>query len=129
MGGVVKVRRIGFVGTYTTSCEPTAAFFHDVLACQPFLAKPDWLIPKLPSGPHDSIKVYGPTKRDTNLFPDSAAGPVVAFIVDDVVSARAEGAVAGIELLGDLVWAGDGFGWFFLRAPDRTFYCIDRAPE
>jgi hypothetical protein len=53
---------------------------------------------------------------------NAATGAVVAFMVDDIVSARAEVAAAGIELLGEIVWAGEGFGWFFLRAPDGNVY-------
>ena len=125
----MNVRRIGFLGMRTTNYELTAAFFREVLGLQPALAKPDWSIFKLPSGPNDYVEVYGPSKRDANLFPDSVTGPVVAFMVDDVVSARAEVTAAGIELLGELVWASEGFGWFFLRAPDGNVYCIEQAPD
>ena len=89
------------------------------------------------SGRRDFVEVYGPEKQDTSLFPDSAVGAVVAFIVDDIVSARAEVAAAGIELLGDLIWAAElfdnpsyeGFGWFSLRAPDGNVYVIEQAPD
>jgi len=49
--------------------------------------------------------------------------------VDDVVGAHAEVAEAGVELLGDIVWVGEGFGWFFLRGPDGNIYCIEQVPE
>ena len=61
--------------------------------------KPDWAGFRLPSGQNDFVEVYGPANQDTNLLPDSAAGPIVAFLVDDVVGAHAEIAMAGIELL------------------------------
>jgi hypothetical protein len=26
-------------------------------------------------------------------------------------------------------WAGEGFGWFFLRAPDGNIYCMEQVAE
>jgi hypothetical protein len=75
------------------------------------------------------VRDVHPGKQDTNLVPDSAVGPIIAFIVDDVVGARAEIVEVGIELLGEVIWAADGFGWFFLRAPDGNIYCIEQVPE
>ncbi len=37
-------------------------------------------------------------------------GVLVAFAVEDVVSAREELAMAGIEIIGELVWAADVTG-------------------
>jgi len=54
---------------------------------------------------------------------------MIAFIVDDVVGAHTEIAAAGIEPLGDVIWVAEGFGWFFLRAPDGNIYCIEQTPE
>lgn len=59
----------------------------------------------------------------------TATKPIVAFIVDGVVAARAEIVATGIELLSEVIWAADGFGWFFLRAPDGNIYCIEQVPE
>lgn len=65
-------------------------------------------------------------------------GILVAFAVDDIAGAREELAAAGVELIGDLVWAADlsanpdmdGFGWFFFRGPDGNIYVMqqDRRP-
>ena len=120
----MNVRRIGFLATRTTNFQPTADLFRNVLGLQTV-----WAGFRLPSGQNDFVEVYGPVKQDTNLLPDSAAGPVVAFIVDDIVSARAEIGATGIDLLSDVIWAADGFGWFFLRAPDGNVYCIEQVPE
>ena len=54
---------------------------------------------------------------------------MIAFIVDDVVSAYAEVEAAEIEVLGEIFWAAEGFGWFFLRAPDGNIYCIEQVPD
>ncbi len=116
--------------------EPTVAFFRDVLGLELAFAEPGWSVFKLPSGQRDFVEVYGPEKLDTRLFPESAAGPVAAFIVDDIERARAEVAAAGIEMLGDIVWAAklfgdpsfEGMAWFFLRGPDGNTYCLEQSP-
>jgi len=125
----MNVLRIGFLGTRTTNFQQTADFFQDILGLQTAWTKPDWAGFKLPTGQNDYLEVYGPTKHDPNLFPDSAGGLMVAFVVDDVVGAHAEIAAAGIETLGDVYWAAEGFGWFFLRAPDGNIYAIQQVPE
>jgi catechol 2,3-dioxygenase-like lactoylglutathione lyase family enzyme len=125
----MNVRRIGFLATRTTNYQPTADFFQGVLGLQTAWTKPDWAGFRLPSGQNDFIEVYGPTKQGTNLLPDSAIGPIVAFIVDDVVGARAEIIATNIEVLSEVIWAAEGFGWFFLRAPDGNIYCIEQVPE
>jgi catechol 2,3-dioxygenase-like lactoylglutathione lyase family enzyme len=117
----MNVRRIGFLATRTTNYQQTADFFRDVLGLQTA-----W---KNPTGQNDFVEVYGPIKQDTNLLPDSAAGPNVAFIVDDVVGARTEIVATGIELLSEVIWVADGFGGFFLRAPDGSIDCIEQVPE
>lgn len=131
----MKVRRIGFLGTRTASFGETSAFFQDVLGLEVSHREPDWSVFRLESGPFDLVEVYGPAKRDERLFPVNDDGALMAgFIVDDVVAARDEAIAAGAEVLGDIVWAeetfGDpaleGFGWFFLRAPDRNVYAIQQ---
>jgi len=125
----MNVRRIGFLGTRTANFQPTADFFQEVIGLETAWTKPDWAGFRLPSGSNDFVEVYGPAKQDTNLLPDSAVGPIVAFIVDDVVGARAEIVAKNIEVLSEVIWAAEGFGWFFLRAPDGNIYCIEQVPE
>ncbi len=125
----MNVLRIGFLGTRTTDFQQTADFFQDVLGLQTVWTKPDWAGFRLPTGKNDFVEIFGPTNQNPNLYPDSASGIIIAFIVDDVVGAHAEIAAADIELLGDIVWAADRFGWFFLRAPDGNIYCIEQVPE
>ena len=69
-----------------------------------------------PPGQNDFVEVYGPAKEDTILLPDSVVGPIFAFIVDDVTSARAEILATGIELLRKSSgqptdWAGSSCGY------------------
>lgn len=125
----MNVRRIGFLGTRTANFQPTTDFFQEVIGLETAWTKPDWAGFRLPSGSNDFVEVYGPAKQDTNLLPDSAVGPIVAFIVDDVVGARAEIVAKNIEVLSEVIWAAEGFGWFFLRAPDGNIYCIEQVPE
>ena len=125
----MNVLRIGFLGTRTTNFQQTADFFQDVLGLPTAWTKPDWTGFRLPTGKNDFVEVFGPAKQDPNLYPESATGPLIAFIVDDLAGAHAEVAAAGIELLSDVIWVGDGFGWFFLRAPDGNVYCIEQVPE
>jgi catechol 2,3-dioxygenase-like lactoylglutathione lyase family enzyme len=129
MEGAMNVLRIGFLGTRTTNFQNTVDFFQDILGLQTAWEKADWTGFRLPTGNNDFVEVFGPAKRDPNLYPDAAVGPLIAFIVDDVAGARAEVAAAGVEVLSDVIWAADGFGWFFLRAPDGNMYCIEQVPE
>lgn len=129
MENSMNILRIGFLGTRTTNFQQTADFFQDILGLQIAWTKPDWTGFRLPTGKYDFVEIFGPTKQDPNLYPDSATGLIIAFIVDDVVGAHTEIAATGIELLGDVIWVADGFGWFFLRAPDGNIYCIEQTPE
>jgi hypothetical protein len=54
---------------------------------------------------------------------------MIAFIVEDVVGAHITITAAGTDLLGDVIWVYNGFGWFFLRAPDGNIYCIEQTLE
>jgi len=125
----MNVRRIGFLGTRTANFQPTADFFQEIIGLETAWTKPDWSGFRLPSGSNDFVEVFGPAKQDTNLFPDSAVGTIIAFIVEDVVGAHAEIVAKNIEVLSEVIWAADGFGWFFLRAPDENIYCIEQVPE
>ena len=80
-----------------------------------------------------SSRSYGPEMQNASLFPtEGSEGMLVAFAVDDIVDAREELAAAGVELVGDIVWAADlfaspnmeGFGWFFVRGPDGNIYVM-----
>ena len=49
--------------------------------------------------------------------------------MDDLTGAYAEVGAAGIELLSEVIWVADGFGWFFLRTPDGNIYCIEQVQD
>jgi predicted enzyme related to lactoylglutathione lyase len=113
----------------------TEAFFRDVLGLESLRSDPDWSILKLPTGRFDFVEVYGAAFEDQRLAP-AGVGLFVAFVVDDLEAAHAEVQAAGCEA-GAIVWAEEafqepayeGFGWFFVRAPDGNAYCIQQAPD
>jgi catechol 2,3-dioxygenase-like lactoylglutathione lyase family enzyme len=131
----MKVLRIAFVGTRTRNFEATRAMFGDVLGLESAFSHPDWAGFKLPSGPRDLVEVFGSDVTDERVAPAAwDTGVMIAFAVDDMVSARAELAAAHIDLIGDVVWAddrtggdeSDRWGWFFFRGPDSNVYVISQ---
>ena len=131
----MKVLRVSFVGTRTLQFEATQAMFRDLLGLEVSFSNPGWAGFSLPSGPRDLVEVFGPEMTDERVAPaEFTDGLLIAFAVDDIVSARAELAAAEVELLGDIVWArelvgGDEsnrWGWFFFRAPDGSVYVIQQ---
>jgi hypothetical protein len=62
---------------------------------------------------------------------------MIAFVVDNLEEALAEVRAAGLELVNDVIWAAEafgdprheGFGWFFVRAPDGRVYVIEQVPD
>lgn len=136
----MKVKRICFVGTRTGNFDATSALFRDVLGLDNVHAEADWSIFRLPSGRSDFVEVFGPGHENASVFPaEVSEGIVVAFAVDDIVGARQELEAAGVELIGEFVWANElfedpnmeGFGWFFFRGPDGNVYVMqqDSRPD
>ena len=130
----MKVLRVSFVGTRTQHFDATQALFRDVLGMDASFSNPDWAGFTLPSGPRDLVEVFGPGMTDERVAPaEFESGVLIAFAVDDIVSARAELATQ-VELVGDIVWARDltggdqsnRWGWFFFRAPDGNIYVIQQ---
>jgi len=131
----MKVLRVSFVGTRTQHFEATQAMFRDVLGMESAFSNPDWAGFTLPSGPRDLVEVFGPRMTDERVAPaEFESGVLIAFAVEDIVSARAELAAAHVELVGDIVWARDliggdqsnSWGWFFLRGSDGNIYVIQQ---
>ncbi len=135
----MRIRRLSFVGVKTERFDAMAAFVRDVLGLKPGHKDDGWAVFQLESGDRDLLEVYRPGRYDERLLPATAAGPTVAFAVDDLLAARDELVAAGIEIVGDTVWAAEafddpgyeGFGWLFFRAPDGNIYALqqDHAPS
>ena len=135
----MRVLRVSFVGARTDSFDATHRLFRDVLGMEPAFDNPGWAGFRLPSGERDLFEIFGPEMTDERVAPaEFERGVLVAFAVDDIIEARDELAAAGVELIGETVWARDltgnaddeGWGWFFFRAPGGTIYVIqqDGAP-
>ena len=135
----MRIRRVSFVGVKTEEFEAMTTFVQDVLGLQPGYRDDGWAVFQLESGERDLFEIYRPGRYDERLLPAAATGPTVALAVDDLVAARQELIAAGIEIVGDIVWAAEafgnpsyeGFGWLFFRAPDSNVYALqqDHAPS
>jgi catechol 2,3-dioxygenase-like lactoylglutathione lyase family enzyme len=131
----MKVLRVSFVGVRSGNFAPTVDMFRDVLGMDVAFEHPGWTGFDLPSGDRDLLEIFGAGDVDERLVPaEFEHGVLVAFAVEDVVGAREELAMAGIELIGELVWAADvtgspadqGWGWCFFRAPDGNVYVLQQ---
>lgn len=121
----MDVRRLGFLGTRTVAFAETTRFFRDVLGLAVYHEEPDFAMLTLPGAEHDFVEVIGPDAEDLEFHQATyTTGPVPAFVVGDVVAARAELEAAGVELLDDITWSRsiDGLGWFHFRGPDGNVY-------
>jgi len=135
----VQIRRVSFVGLRTDRHDAMTTFIGGVLGLPAGHREDDWAVFRLPSGNRDFVEVFRTGGGyDERLLPAEAGPLTVAFDVDDLDAARAELVAAGIELVGDIVWAAEafaepryeGFGWLYFRAPDGTVLCLqqDHAP-
>ena len=131
----MRVLRVSFVGTRTTDFDATVGMFRDVLGMEPAFDNPGWAGFRLPSGERDLLEIFGRPDIDNRVVPSEfEQGVLIALAVDDVVTAMGELAAAGIELIGDLVWATDltgnaadaGWGWCFFRGADGNVYVLQQ---
>jgi catechol 2,3-dioxygenase-like lactoylglutathione lyase family enzyme len=131
----VKVLRIGYLGVRTPHVEETTAFFRDVLGLEAAGESDTVTFSLLPTGQGDFAEVFSPDHDDERMIPNGVDS-TIGFVVDDLEQALAEVRAAGLELVGDVVWAAqafespayEGFGWFFVRAPDGRAYAIEQVP-
>jgi catechol 2,3-dioxygenase-like lactoylglutathione lyase family enzyme len=131
------VRRIGYVGIRTEHLERMTWFFREVLGLREAMVGETFSILHLPTGAFDFAEVYSPGHHDERMIPDGVEGPVVAFVVDNLEAALREVKEAGLEVIGDVVWAAEAFGesemegvgWFFLRAPDGRVYVVEQSVD
>ena len=131
------VKRIGYVGMRTEHLERMTWFFRDVMGLREATVGETFSILNLPTGVFDFAEVYSPRHHDQRMIPDGVEGPVVAFVVENLELALREVKEAGLEVIGDVVWAAEAFGapamegvgWFFLRAPDGRVYVIEQSVD
>jgi catechol 2,3-dioxygenase-like lactoylglutathione lyase family enzyme len=131
------VKRIGYIGMRTEHLERMTWFFRDVLGLREAMVGKTFSILNLPTGTFDFAEIYSPGHHDERMIPDGVQGPVVAFVVENLGLALREVKEAGLEVIGDVVWAAEAFaepemeglGWFFLRAPDGRVYVIEQSVD
>ena len=123
----MKVLKIGFVGTRTDRPEAMVDFFERTLALRPMHGGDDMWAFRLPDG--SIAEVFGPSQND-----HATTGPVVEFLVEDVVAATEELRAAGVPIVLGPVRADEvGLAWTHFRAPDGNLYGVieidDRRPN
>jgi catechol 2,3-dioxygenase-like lactoylglutathione lyase family enzyme len=132
----VRVIRIGYVGVRTDDVNAMTSFFRDVIGLEAAGEGETVTFQRLPTHRRDFVEVYAREHRDVRLIPDDA-DIVIAFVVDDIRQAMAEVQAAGLEIVGEPVWAAEAFGdatlgefaWFFVRTPDGRIFAIEQAPD
>lgn len=134
---VVKVQRIGFLGVRTDRVAETTAFFRDVVGLPAVATGEHRTVTQLPTGRWDFVEVFGSDFHDQLMIPPDADGVFVSIFVEDVEEALRDCEAAGIEILGETIWAEQAFGnpeyagagWFFVRAPDGNVYVFQQVPD
>ena len=132
----MRVKRIGYVGLRTHDVDGMTSFFRDVIGLEAAGEGETVTFQRLPTHRRDLLEVYAQEHRDARLIPDDP-DVVIAFVVDDRREAMAEVQAAGLDLVGDPVWAAEAFGdptlgefaWFFVRAPDGRVFAIEQVPD
>ena len=132
----MKVKRVGYFGVRTPHVEEMTSFFRDVLGLESGGGDENVTFTRLPTHRRDLVEVYSPELRDERMIPDDVDF-MIGFVVDDLEQALAEVQAAGLELVNDVVWAAEafdepgyeGFGWFFVRAPDGRVYVIEQVAD
>ncbi len=132
----MRVRRIGYVGVRTDDVDGMTSFFRDVIGLEAAGEGETVTFQRLPTHRRDLVEVYAQEHRDVRLIPDDA-DVVIAFFVDDIRAAMGEVQAAGLNIVGEPVWAAEAFGdptlgefaWFFVRAPDGRVFAIEQVPD
>ena len=120
----------------TDEVDAMTSFFRDVLGLEAAGDGETVTFQRLPTHRRDLVEVYAQGHRDARLIPDDADF-VMGFVVDDIREAMAEVQAAGVEIVGEPVWAAEAFddptlgefAWFFVRAPDGRVFAIEQVPD
>jgi catechol 2,3-dioxygenase-like lactoylglutathione lyase family enzyme len=125
----MEVKGIRWVGVGTERVAEMRSFAIDVLGLRVVGADSERFV-ELAMADGAKLELFGDA--------DSAEAPwlfernpvVAGFLVDDIRAARDELARApGVELLGDLQVAPDGYAWQHFRAPDGHVYELTADPS
>lgn len=132
----MQVKRIGYAGMRTDDVDGMTRFFREVLGLEPVGENETVTFQRLPTHRFDLVEVFAHEHTDSRMIPGDVDF-MIAFVVDDIREAMAEVQTAGLELVGEPVWAAEAFGdptlegfaWFFVRAPDGRVYVIEQVPD
>ena len=119
----MHVKGLSWLGLRTTQFEEMVTFFRDVMGMQPIRDEPEIAGFQLIDG--TQMELYRPDEEFHAFF---TTGPVIAFRVDDVDSARTTMEAAGIEIIGPIQHAGKT-SWSHFRAPDGTVFEISNKSD
>ena len=115
----MEVRNVRWVGIRTDNYEAMVGFLRDILGLGVNFEEPTTV--EFTTSEGDRIQVMAPGDPYYDFFGEHANGPVPLFEVDDVLAARRELEVAGIEVVGstehDSTWE-----WIHVCAPDGNLY-------
>jgi hypothetical protein len=118
----MKIKGIVWLGTQTTNFENMREFFSTILGLSLLPSDPNVGLFELPNG--DRFEVFS-AKKDADLF---MSNPVAGFLVDDIISARAEMEKQGVEFIGPIQGETDDYKWTEFRAPDGFVYELTYYP-
>ena len=114
----MDVKGLTWLGLRTDRFDEMVTFFRDVIGMMPIRDEPQIAGFQMSDG--TQVELYRPEEKFHAFF---TTGPVVAFRVDDVDSARVTMEAAGIQFIGPIQRAGKA-SWNHFRAPDGTVFEI-----
>ncbi len=119
----MKIKGLVWFGTRTPYFDEMKAFFQQISGLDPAYQTEDFAMFTLPNG--DRLEVFGASSPDSAFM----THPVAGFLVEDIVAARAELEMMGIELVGPIEHAPKGYSWTHFRAPDGFVYELTENPR
>lgn len=119
----MNVKGLVWLGTRTSNFDAMVHFYRDILGLEVTYQEPGFIVLDLPNG--DRVEVFGDESQYNSYF----TNPVAGFLVDDIVSARAEMETQGIVFIGPIQSTDDGNAWSHFRAPDGFIYELTYTPD
>ena len=119
----MKIKGLIWLGTRTSKFDAMLNLYHNVMGLSITHQEPGFVVMDLPNG--DKVEIFGDESPYNTFF----THPVAGFLVDDIAAARAEMESQGIEFIGPIETAEDGYAWSHFRAPDGFIYEITYSPK
>jgi len=119
----VKIKGLIWLGTRTSKFDEMLNLYHNVMGLNITHQEPGFVVMELPNG--DLVEIFVDDSPYNTFF----THPVAGFLVDDIAAARAEMESQGIEFIGPIEMAEDGYAWSHFRAPDGFIYEITYSPK